>query len=355
MPPLTLFSAVLVMGVSPVDSAAVAETPPVAAVAESSLRSASEHIRQLAFDGDAETYFASEGNPDAADHFSLVFDKPVKVKSIVVATGRPDGKDKLEAGAVEVSTDGESFDELARFSDGSAHGEPGGREVSAIRIRPAADAKAPLTIRELTIESDPAVATFRYPIEFSVDVSDAPELKEWADKAARICERWYPRINDELKSDGYKPRSRVSMALKSSYRGVAAAGGGRITGSVKYFQAHPDDFGAMVHETVHIVQNYRGRGNPSWLVEGVADYIRFFLYEPGKIGRINAERAHYNNSYRVSASFLAYVTEQYDKELVLKLNKLMREDKYKEEIFKDLTGKTLPELDEEWRAIFLKP
>ena len=99
MPPLTLFSAVLVMGVSPVDSAAVAEAPPVAAVAESSLRSASEHIRQLAFDGDAETYFASEGNPDAADYFSLVFDKPVKVKSIVVATGRPDGKDKLEAGA----------------------------------------------------------------------------------------------------------------------------------------------------------------------------------------------------------------------------------------------------------------
>src|SRR6185437_7166055 len=96
MPPLTLFSAVLVMGVSPVDSDAVAETPPVAAVAESSLRSASEHIRQLAFDGDAETYFASEGNPDAADHFSLVFDKPVKVKSIVVATGRPDGEDKLE-------------------------------------------------------------------------------------------------------------------------------------------------------------------------------------------------------------------------------------------------------------------
>ena len=32
----------------------------------------------------------------------------------------------------------------------------------------------------------------------------------------------------------------------------------------------------------------------------------------------------------------------------------MREGKYKEEMFKDLTGKTLPELDEEWRATLLR-
>ena len=51
---------------------------------------------------------------------------------------------------------------------------------------------------------------------------------------------------------------------------------------MKYFKANPDDIGAMVHETVHCVQLYRGRGNPGWLVEGVADYVRFFKYEPGK-------------------------------------------------------------------------
>jgi hypothetical protein len=85
-------------------------------------------------------------------------------------------------------------------------------------------------------------------------------------------------------------------------------------------------------------------------VEGVADYVRFFKYEPGKIGPINANRAHYNSSYRVTAAFLAYVTETYDKQLVIKLNKLMREGQYKEDVFKELTGKTLPELDDEWRA-----
>jgi hypothetical protein len=32
----------------------------------------------------------------------------------------------------------------------------------------------------------------------------------------------------------------------------------------------------------------------------------------------------------------------------------MREGKYKEELFKELTGKTVQELDAEWRAILKK-
>jgi hypothetical protein len=140
------------------------------------------------------------------------------------------------------------------------------------------------------------------------------------------------------------------MALRSNYKGVAAAHRDRITGSAKYFKDHPDDLGAMIHETAHIVQQYRGQDNPSWLVEGVADYVRFFKYEPGKLGPINAERARYNGSYRVTAAFLAYLSEQYDKEIVLKLNTTMRRGEYKDEIFQQLTGKTLQELDEQWRS-----
>src|SRR5436305_3991992 len=119
------------------------------------------------------------------------------------------------------------------------------------------------------------------------------------------------------------------MALKNNYTGVAQAAGNRITGSVKFFKAHPDDIGAMVHETVHCVQLYRGRGNPGWLVEGVADYIRFFKYEGGKIGiRLTPERAKFDASYRITAAFLAFVTEKYDPQLVRKLNAAMREGRY---------------------------
>ncbi len=322
----------------------------VTATVETTLTTGDDHIRQFAFDGDESTCFVSKQNPGKSDHFTLVFDEPVAVKSVAVVTGRPDGSDRLEAGTLEVSSDGQGFPDVAKFDDGRSLIEPGGARLRAIRIRPGADSTHPLAIRELSVVSEPPVTIFRYPVEITVDASDAPEMKEWVEKTARICEHAYPMINEELKSDGFKPPHQVKMTLKKSYRGVAATSGDRITGSVSYFQRHRDDIGAMVHETVHVVQHYRGRGNPGWLVEGVSDYIRFFKFEPGKLGRINPERARYDGSYRVTAAFLAYLTEKYDKQIVRKLNQMMREGHYREEIFKELTGKTVQELGEEWRA-----
>jgi hypothetical protein len=329
--------------------AAPATKPPVAATIETTLNTDGEHIRQLAFDGDAKTYFTSQKNATVKDHFTLVLDKPVAVQSLRVTTGRPDGGDKLDAGTLEVSSDGKKFEELATFADGAAKAKPAGRKLQAIRIKPTKDLNHPLVIREIVLDSEPAVTVFKYPVEFIVDVRDAPELKEWAEKSARICERQYAMINEELKDDRFQPPRRVRMKLKKM-RGVAYTSGGEITGSVEYFKRHPDDFGAMVHETVHVVQSYRLPGNPGWLVEGIADYVRFFKYEPGKLGRIDPQRARYDGSYRVTAAFLAYVTDKYDKQLVRKLNKMMREGEYKKEIFHKLTGKTLEQLGTEWRA-----
>jgi Peptidase of plants and bacteria len=346
----------LLVLVCPVVVSAAEEPKKVVASVESSLATEGKQIRQLAFDADPETYFESKEAPKATDQFTLTFDPPVVLKSVKVVTGKPDGADKLDAGSVQISTNGKEFEDVATFKEGHAHHKGGEKAVQAIRIKPASDLTHHLVIREIEVEAAEPVATFRYPIEFTVDVTDAPEMKEWADKVARLCEAWYPRLNEELKSEGYKPATQITMTLKSSYNGVAAAGGTRITGSVKFFKEHPNDLGAMIHETCHIIQRYQGRRNrnPGWLVEGVADYVRFFVYEPGKAGPVNRRRAHYNDSYRTTAAFLAYVSGKYDKELVLKLNKLMREGNYKEDVFKELTGKTPQELDEEWLASLAK-
>ena len=326
------------------------DEPPVSATIETSLATDGDQIRQLAFDSDPDTMFVSAGNVGRDDHFTFVFDKPVGIQSITVTTGHPDGRDILEMGGVQVSRDGKTFEGLATFVQGIARSEVTEQSVQAVRIASGADSPHPLVIREMAIKSEPAVAVFEYPVEFVVDVSDAPEMKDWAEKTAAICQRSYPMINEELKSDGYKPPRLITMALKNDYRGVAATSGTHIVGAVKFFKDHPDDVGAMVHETVHVVQRYRGRRNPGWLVEGVADYVRFFKFEPGNLGKIDAQRAHYNGSYRVSAAFLAFLVEKYDREIVRKLNRLLRAGEYREETFREFTGKDLEELDDEWRA-----
>jgi hypothetical protein len=327
-----------------------AAEPAVAATVETTLGTAWGQVRQFAFDGDAKTYFASAHNAGRADHFTVVFDKPVGVKSIAVSTGRPSGDDRLDAGTLEVSEDGKKFDALTPFAEGEARANPGGRQLRAVRLRPTADLKHPLAVREVAVESDPPVATFKYPVEFIVDVAEAPEMKGWAEKAARVCERHYAMICEELKSDGFRPRQVITLTLKKDYDGVAATSGGDITGSAKHFKEHPDDVGAMVHETVHCVQQYRNGPDPGWLVEGIADYLRFYKYEPVKPRPPSPDRARYNGSYRVTAAFLAFVTEKYDQDIVRKLNQALREGEYKEEVWKQWTGKTVQELGEEWRA-----
>jgi hypothetical protein len=325
----------------------------VAATIESTLKTHDRQIRQFALDGDESTFFATEKVPSADEHFTIVLDKPVKLKSVEVKTGRPDGKDKIAGGSLEVSTDGKSFRKLAGFAEGSARGEAVSEPIRAIRIKPE-ESKEPIAIRELAIASEPAVEVFKYPVEIEVNVTDAPELKEWAEKTARICEKSYLMINEELKSDGYKPPHYIRMTLSKSYRGVAATMRDRIVGNVKWFTDHPGDIGAMVHEVTHVVQAYPRGNKPGWLQEGISDYVRFFKYEPGKIGRIPAQTSHYDQSYRRSAAFLAYLVDKYDKEIILKLNAALREGKYEDNMFIRLTGKPLGELDDEWRAT-LKP
>jgi hypothetical protein len=344
----------LALGLFLAAEAAPAPRPVEHAWIESSLATGGPRIRQFAFDTNDATWFASEKKATTDDHLTLRFDRPVKLESIVVLTGLPTGGDVLTNGVIEVSENGTGFTELAKLSEAKSTIAAEGKSVAAIRIRPAADLEHPLVVREIRIDSDPKVVAFKFPIEIALDVNDAPEMKPWAEKVVRVCERQYAMLCEELASPGYEPPTRISMVFKKDYKGVAAAGGGRITGSVDYFKSRPDDVGAMVHETAHCVQNYRGRRLPGWLVEGIADYVRFWKYEPGKAGRLAPERAKYDASYRTTAAFLAYVSEKYDPHAVNKLNAALRENKYDVAIWKELTGKDVETLNQEWRQSLVK-
>jgi hypothetical protein len=101
----------------------------------------------------------------------------------------------------------------------------------------------------------------------------------------------------------------------------------------------------IIHELTHVVQAYRQRGNPGWLVEGVADYVRLTHFEPeARRPRINPDRASYRDAYKTTAIFLEWAEKKYDAALVKKLNAAMREGHYKPELFQEYTGKALDDL-----------
>ena len=201
--------------------------------------------------------------------------------------------------------------------------------------------------------------------EFSFDVTLAPDLQAWVEKElSPVVRDWYPKIIEMLPSEGFDAPASVTINFREGMRGTpAAAGGNRVSCNIEWFRRNlsGEARGAVVHELVHVVQQYgRARRDnpnavrtPGWLVEGIADYIRWFLYEPqargAEITERNLSRARYDANYRISANFLNWVTGKYDREIVRKLNAAAREGKYDENLWKEWTGKTVQELGDEWK------
>jgi len=196
----------------------------------------------------------------------------------------------------------------------------------------------------------------------TINIVEAPGLENWAkDELGPALAEWYPKIVAMLPSEGFTAPEHFSIAIKPM-DGVAYTTGTDVFASEKWIknQIKGEAIGSLVHEVVHVVQQYGKHGYadhaPGWLVEGVADYIRWFKYEPGSHGAdivwmrsMRHFTPRYDGGYRVTANFLNWVSEKYDHDIVRQLNAAMREGKYDEGLWKEYTGKDIQELGVEWK------
>ena len=252
--------------------------------------------------------------------------------------------------------------DIARTEDRDAFGNTFYSEIDVI------DANGPAPASATSAESPPILTMFEAEdgkYKFTIDSTTAPDLKEWAEtKLKPVVQEWYPKMVAMLPSDGFEAPSSFTLQFRNDMRLTpASAGGNRVNMNSGWFrrELNREALGAVVHEMVHVVQNY-GRARrtnpdatrtPGWLVEGIPDYIRWFLYEPqtkgAELTERNIARAKFDASYRISGNFLDWVTRTSDKEFVRKLNAACREGKYTEELWKEWTGKTVQELGDEWK------
>ncbi len=192
----------------------------------------------------------------------------------------------------------------------------------------------------------------------AIDTSEAPELADWAQhQLAPVLAAWYPKIAALLPSDGFTAPAHFHLAIRPM-DGVAYTDGTNVVVSSAWCTRQKDGeaIGSLVHEMVHVVQQYHNDAAPGWLVEGLADYIRWFHYEPQSHGADVAwarrQGKHfsprYDGSYRVSANFLNWVSEKYDPDIVPVVNASLRDNKYSDALWTQRTGKTVQALGAEW-------
>jgi hypothetical protein len=184
----------------------------------------------------------------------------------------------------------------------------------------------------------------------TVDVAEAPDLAEWAAKAQLQCEAWLPRLVKDYDSPEHRPTDAVTLVFKKDMDGVAYTARRRIVISAKWVTDHPDDIGMVIHELMHVVQAYPP-SKEGWLVEGIADYVRYFQFEPEKKSkwRITA-KSSYKDGYGVTASFLAWLERTKQPGIVAKLNASLRTSKYDNSLFEEITSRSLDDLWAEFLA-----
>jgi len=187
-----------------------------------------------------------------------------------------------------------------------------------------------------------------------VDVQDAPEVAEWAGRAKELCEIWHPIIFERLYPIGRPPARTITIIFKGpSMKGIAytKAPESTITISADWVKKHPDDVGMVIHELTHVVQNYpRSKSsNPFWVVEGMADYVRYYEFEPEKRVPINWKKT-YRDGYAIGSAFLDWLQRTRDSHIIEKLNARLAIGEYTDELFPNFAGAPLDRLWTEFLA-----
>lgn len=187
-----------------------------------------------------------------------------------------------------------------------------------------------------------AVNAKQAPLSVTVDTSQTVNIDQWAQKAKALEIEWYPKIVKIIGAKELNPPPPVKLVFKA-FDGVAYTAGNVTTVNVCWVEQHPDDIGLVVHELTHVVQAY-DKPAPGWLVEGIADYVRWWCYEPAsKRAHLDFTHASYKQGYQVTAAFLAWLVKDHPN-IVKEANAACKAGTYNDDLFVQWAGKPLDQL-----------
>jgi len=146
------------------------------------------------------------------------------------------------------------------------------------------------------------------------------------------------------------PLPRVSVDVLPGQGPPGQTSGLRIILNERWFLEHPDDAGCVIHELSHAYMRApRYDHTTSWLIEGLADYIRDALHMEMEWTKPHFEVGQATSGYQTTADFLFWldhVRPGSSKELSLQL----MAGTYGPTSFQTITGRSLDELQATYEA-----
>lgn len=185
----------------------------------------------------------------------------------------------------------------------------------------------------------------------TLDADETPNLVEWAENARNLMEEWQPRLSNLMPSKFGMPDT-IALIMKKTDEGIAYTDGNTIVVSSHWIEKHPDDIGLIVHELVHVLQAYPNF-EPGWVTEGIADYLRWAIYESKPLDwfPLTEDENGYTSGYRITGGFLLWLDQTRIPGINTYLNRAMQNTSYSDEIFKKQSGYTVQQLWEHYLEV----
>ena len=188
-----------------------------------------------------------------------------------------------------------------------------------------------------------------------VDYSNFLSEKEYAMHVISLAENTIPKVRSI--HTGRNPEQVLNVILTRNRKWPAATEGKTIFLNLDHFDkiaevygSRDADDGAIVHEIDHaILWAPRYDSYTSWLIEGIADFVRDNLgFQRDAKGTFLGSKAHFEEgkalgAFQTSAHFLMFL-EKLHPEIIRELSKALIDETYDEKIFLKYFGKSLQTL-----------
>jgi Peptidase of plants and bacteria len=166
-------------------------------------------------------------------------------------------------------------------------------------------------------------------------VTRSAKLRAWAEGL------YEQHARDIAELIGAQTIPQVTVHVERRGPGAAWTNGTDVFLSSRWFAEHPDDVGGVLHEFTHaIMQAPTYDQTTSWVIEGLADWIRDELGHDAPWTKAHHESGKATAGYQTTAHFLQYL-ERNHPGTVRRVAQALMHDMYSTDVFRQCTGKPL--------------
>lgn len=162
---------------------------------------------------------------------------------------------------------------------------------------------------------------------------------------------WYPKLGDAIAYPNYSPRT--NLIIETNPDIFMGRAGNRIGYNPAELNATtmPDMLGGgLLHEAMHMVTDYGSQQKPTWLSEGIADWVRDDLTLERKPYIPHAGVALGEMQYASAAAYMRYISRTHRASFARDINLAVRANQYSSNYVTNLTGRSESQLLTDFKA-----